>query len=262
MKKNRILDQASENQNDLAKMLVSNSNVRNYQEIYNQLYSKRIERNGHAYGSRSFRQIMNKLPLMPDYDRLRFYYYLVNTKIWGWRNKKILDVGCGDGLLSIALAKHRNYVIGIDVSDIALKLSNENKKIFCTKNPKFRTKIFKILCKNVKFEQMDCRKLDFPDNHFDIVIGIDLIEHLHPKDLLVHMGEVQRCLKKGGYYLIATPNGVFHKAGGLHLRTYTYNDLKEILCEYGFFTSLPNFKVRLGISPLQKKNVVIMAYKR
>ncbi len=147
---------------------------------------------------------------------MRYYFYLFQTMGIG-SNLKILDLGCGDGLLSIALAKKKNSVIGIDVSDVSIELANKNKRIFN--------------CQNVKFRQMDCRRLLFPNDHFDLAVSVDLIEHLHPDDLSLYLDEVHRILKKNSLYLISTPNKIFYQSGGLHLKNYTHSSIEKVLSQ-------------------------------
>ena len=53
------------------------------------------------------------------------------------KNQKILEVGCGEGILSIAVSKLGNDVTGIDISDICILLANKNKKRFVADNVNF-----------------------------------------------------------------------------------------------------------------------------
>ena len=87
---------------------------------------------------------------------------------------------------------------------------------------------------------MDCLSLLFPNNYFDLAIGFDLIEHLHPDDLFPHLKEIHRILKKNSMYLISTPNKIFYKSGGLHLKTYTHSSIEKILSQK-FFIKSPVF---------------------
>jgi SAM-dependent methyltransferase len=46
--------------------------------------------------------------------------------------------------------------------------------------------------------------LPFSDASFDVVASFDVFEHIPDSD--AHLGEVRRVLKRGGWYLIQTPN--------------------------------------------------------
>lgn len=204
------------NQTELADMLL-HSKKRNYHRVYNLLYQERVKSSvDDAYGSLFFKKLCKFFFFIPNYKYMRYYFYLYKT-IGVGGNLRILDIGCGDGLLSIALAKKKNSVMGIDVSDVSIGLANKNIKIFH--------------CERVTFKQMDCLNLLFPNNYFDLVVSFDLIEHLHPDDLNPHLNEVHRILKENSFYLISTPNRIFYQSGGLHLKTYTHSNIEKILSQ-------------------------------
>ncbi|MFH1947366.1 MAG: methyltransferase domain-containing protein [Candidatus Magasanikbacteria bacterium] len=97
--------------------------------------------------------------------------------------KTVLDVGAGDGRLSLRLAEKNAEVTALDLSEKMLK---------------------KI--KNVKIKKVigDAESLDFPDESFDIVIATFLIVHL--KDLKRFFDEAYRVLKPGGLFLVTNIN--------------------------------------------------------
>lgn len=114
------------------------------------------------------------------------------------KNKKILDLGCGRGDLSIFLAKKGSDVIGIDYSKNAIEIANE--KLFRENN--FKGKL--------KFYLMDAKKISFEENEFDIVVSIDLFEHLYPEELEVVSKKISYVLKKDGLLLVHTePNRLY-----------------------------------------------------
>lgn len=50
--------------------------------------------------------------------------------------------------------------------------------------------------------------LPFPDGTFEVVIGMDVFEHI--PDTERHLNEVRRVLQPGGYYILETPNIMFN----------------------------------------------------
>lgn len=83
------------------------------------------------------------------------------------KNQKVLEVGCGEGLLSIALARSGNRVTGTDISNCCVLRSNINRMEFGAVN--------------AVFLKMNATHLHFSAGIFDWVISKDLIEHLHQR---------------------------------------------------------------------------------
>ncbi|MBD3272264.1 MAG: methyltransferase domain-containing protein [Elusimicrobia bacterium] len=135
----------------------------------------------------------------------------------------VLELGIGDGTLSAALAHNNNDVIGIDVSSFAIDRANLR---------------FSHI-QDLQFQHMDARWLQFPDQTFDYVIGLDVIGHLPFQDISDHIREVKRVLKTNGSYFVWT---VFRCMGenedGLHLKVYSLRELTDLFHNIGFNVTL------------------------
>lgn len=81
---------------------------------------------------------------------------------------KILDAGCGTGLIPIALAYAGYEVTAIDYNDEAIQIAKENLEIF---NSSSSNKI------HVNFLKSDLLKLDFKSNKFDLVFNQAVLEY-------------------------------------------------------------------------------------
>lgn len=136
--------------------------------------------------------------------------------------KRVIEIGCGEGILSMAIAKVGNYVIGTDVSESIINLAEKARE--------------KENITNVSFKLIaGSRKLPFSSNTYDCVISKSVFEHFRPKDVYIHLNEVKRLLKAGsGCYFLIVPHKRFGYAKGLHLKLYTYRELNKILSETGF----------------------------
>ncbi len=99
--------------------------------------------------------------------------------------KKILELGCGEGSLSFEIKKIiSGQVFGLDLSEAAVKLSKE---------------------KGIISKKADLNLgIPFRNNEFDLVFSNQLVEHIYNTDLLLK--ESFRVLKKGGYFVVITPN--------------------------------------------------------
>ncbi|MCD4705180.1 class I SAM-dependent methyltransferase, partial [bacterium] len=100
------------------------------------------------------------------------------------RNKKVLDVGCGKGRFSKILINKGAYITGVDISD---NLIREAKKI-----------------KGGKFSQCSITNLKFPDETFDFVFSVEVLEHI--PDVKKAIYEMVRVLKKDGKIAIIDKN--------------------------------------------------------
>jgi len=112
----------------------------------------------------------------------RFCYGYLKDKC---RNKKLLDYGCGNGVHSVFPAKMGAEVIGIDLSEPSLKIAKERAK-----NEGMEDKI--------RFLAMDCEKMEFPDNYFDIIFDGGTFSSLDFKKTL---SELVRVLKPDGFLI-------------------------------------------------------------
>lgn len=108
---------------------------------------------------------------------------------------KCLDVGCGSGALSIAVAKRNPnaQVVGIDRWGKEYASFSKN---LCESNSAAEG------VSNTSFQQGDACKLDFPDETFDAVTSNYVYHNIPSKDRQAILLETLRTLKKGGTFAI------------------------------------------------------------
>ncbi len=98
---------------------------------------------------------------------------------------KILDVGCGTGVITLLLAKMGHDVTGVDISERMLERARDKAK---------------SLAIPVKFEFGDAEDLPFKDEIFDVVINRHLLwTMLSPEKAII---EWRRVLKPEGKVII------------------------------------------------------------
>ena len=90
----------------------------------------------------------------------------------------------------------------------------------------------------------DMTHSNLPDNSFDCVVAVEVLEHVERDDLFV--AEVKRVLKPGMTFLMSTPNGEFVvNRNPDHKRHYTRQQLKDLLNQH--FTNVEvDYAVRTG----------------
>ncbi len=149
--------------------------------------------------------------------------------------KRVLEVGCGDGITSYLLARQGNSVVSIDVSTIALERA--------------RARLGQDDL-DLRYEYGDARDLAFADASFDYVISEHLVEHLSRADFDRHLAEVYRVLAAGGCYLFFTPSRLWHgrRSVGFHLQVYVLAEIVPIVRQCGFAVTWlePRFLPRWG----------------
>ena len=81
---------------------------------------------------------------------------------------------------------------------------------------------------NAEFKQMQVPPIDFADESFDYVISFQVIEHIkRDKDFV---REVSRVLRKGGKFIVSTPNAPMSLTRNpWHIREYSEGELRELL---------------------------------
>jgi len=106
-------------------------------------------------------------------------------KTMSWKNKQVLDVGCGTGLFSYMAAKKGAKVIGIDYSKEAINIAQKSH-----------------IHPNLLYQNFDIS--NFPNKKFDIIVSLGTLEHMdNPFQILK---KFKNFLKNNGKIIITSPN--------------------------------------------------------
>lgn len=103
--------------------------------------------------------------------------------------QEVLDVGCGEGVLSVYLAQAGHKVTGIDEREASLKSAFALMR-------KYRA--------SVNFQLADAQRLIFSNDAFDLIIYEEVLEHL--KEPLMALKEARRVLRPKGKIIFSVPN--------------------------------------------------------
>ncbi|MDR2710292.1 MAG: methyltransferase domain-containing protein [Burkholderiales bacterium] len=106
------------------------------------------------------------------------------------RGRRVLDVACGEGYGSALLAASAASVVGIDVSDEAVRHASANYGAHS----------------NLRFLQASAASLPLEDRSVDVIVSFETIEHL-PQALQASMIEgFARVLAPDGMLILSSPN--------------------------------------------------------
>lgn len=107
-----------------------------------------------------------------------------------------LDVGCGSGALTIAVAKRNPHGTVTGIDRWGAEYASFSKRL-CEDNAKAEG-----VAERTAFAQGDALKLDFPDGIFDTVTSNYVYHNIPSRDRQAILLETLRVLKKGGTFAI------------------------------------------------------------
>jgi 2-polyprenyl-3-methyl-5-hydroxy-6-metoxy-1,4-benzoquinol methylase len=134
-----------------------------------------------------------------------------------FRNKIILDIGCGFGAYGKCAVKYgASLVVGLDIN----------------------RKFLNMASRSIEKIQADACKLPFKDLAFDIIVIVEVLEHL-PCEAEI-MQNVERIIKKDGLLFITAPNRFYpFETHGMKMGLI---NIKNILgVGIPFLSWMPNF---------------------
>lgn len=93
---------------------------------------------------------------------------------------RVLDLACGTGLFSDKFLDVEYVGVDFDADTVSYARERYEKN----------------------FEQMDARKLNFPDGFFDGIFSLGLFHHINDGDSLLALAEARRVLKNNGKFFV------------------------------------------------------------
>ena len=118
----------------------------------------------------------------------REHFKITDEKSNLFEGLKVLDIGCGGGLMSEPMARLGAEVTGIDASEKNIKIAKTHSE----KNG------LKINYLNKSPEQLDYNQT------YDVILNLEIIEHV--EDVNLYIKSCYRLLKKNGLMFTATLN--------------------------------------------------------
>ena len=146
------------------------------------------------------------------------------------KGKAVLDYGCGPGYLSERLLQRGIPAVGLEFS----QESCEKARLRCSKYPAFS-----------RIVHAEGIPTPLPDSTFDVILFVEVIEHLLGDEVAPTLQDIRRLLKPGGTVVITTPHKedldliktacpdcgcVFHP--WQHVSSFTVDHLKKVAEPY------------------------------
>jgi len=143
-----------------------------------------------------------------------------------WKNKKVLDVGCGTGLFAFSVAKKGATVLGIDFSSEAIEIAKS-----------------KHIHKNLQFTSSDIHTIK---EKFDVIVSNGTLEHMD--NPLKTLRLLKNHLNKNGCIVITSPNWT-NPRGHMLIPLMLLFDAPITLVDLHYFTPIDfkNFAKKLDM---------------
>ena len=107
------------------------------------------------------------------------------------KDNRVLDIGCGTGMLSLRAALKGAIVTGIDINPEMLEIANKRINELESKD-------------RIKFVEMGVAELDrFENEYFDVIMSGLCFSELSDDEISFTLEQIKRLLPKEGYFLLA-----------------------------------------------------------
>lgn len=167
------------------------------------------------------------------FDKLCYLPKVV--KFSNYKDKRILEIGCGIGIDLVQFAQGGADVTGVDLSETAVDLAKQN---------------FKYHRLNGKLMVMNGEALEFSENVFDVVYAHGVLQYTADPNRMIQ--EAHRVLKKGGEFI----GMVYNRKGWLNvmskyfkvelehedapvLEKYTIKEFRDMLSPFSKVSIVP-----------------------
>jgi len=179
-------------------------------------------------------QLMNT----PRHILFTLSHYKFAAKLLG-ESKRILEVGCSEGLGTVILAEFAKKVVAVDIDGDAIEHAHRN-----------------FTSERVEFLNLDFLGAKF--DKFDGIVSFDVIEHIYPENEDLFFSSICNNLSREGICIIGTPNETSDQYASKvtrmgHVNLYSWERLRNTINKYFdnvFLFSANDEVVHTGFYPM------------
>lgn len=173
-----------------------------------------------------------------NYDKSSRYEEAYKLSIQKSRNiikssDKVLEIGCGTGIIAVGVADKADSVIGIDISPKMIYIANQKAE--------------KLQINNIDFQIGDGYSVNCKDDAFDVILLFNSLHIVKEPDRV--LSEAHRLLKQGGYLVTATD--CYAEKVSIEKKMYVL--VPKLMHQLGIISYLSNFRKK-DITDLLIKN--------
>lgn len=146
------------------------------------------------------------------------------------RGSRILEIGCGTGSSTVALAEQGADVVGIDIDEAAMPVAHDRCRVYGVK---------------AAFHIMNSTQMSeaFRGHSFDFVIFFASLEHMTIAERLMALRDAWALLPVGGMLVIVeTPNRLWYYDGHTSMLPFFHWLPHELAFKYARFSPRENFR--------------------
>lgn len=183
----------------------------------------------HPVGTRGFFDDLEEY----RFDKLRYLPRVVD--FGSYRDRDLLEVGCGIGIDLIRFAQAGARVVGVDLAEVSIELARRN---------------FELHGLSGDLRVMDGEALEFADGSFDVVYAHGVLQYTADAEKMI--AEIHRVLRPGGEAILMVYNrwswlNLLSKVMKVELehedapvlRKYTIGEFKTLLSRFGEVRVVP-----------------------
>jgi len=164
--------------------------------------------------------------------------------------KDVLDIGCFTDYGCELLSREVRSIVAIDMDEDAIGFAIEKRSL-----------------PNTTFKAVNATEMPFSDSEFDVVVALEVIEHIPPGAVGAFLDEISRVLRDDGLIILVTPNRKFRLMPGQkpfneeHWQEFRPHQFRHLLNSRFRDVSIEGIRAKQWIEEIEKIRVRRSAFR-